>query len=245
MKILRYLLAFALVAGLSGVAKADDFQMVIIDPLPAPSDINFIFNQSFPVSLSACDSGQLNGLDPKLYLGCFTGLNDTGKVLTSLQIIIPVFGAPSGIGLDQPGCGLAGGGLDIFKNTPTCGFTNSNKDYFVNFTGGNLPTAPRLNGDCDDDRDGIAHGFNADDVPCNAASIFTIAVGFGKDCGTRSQCSQLTDQIVSDFNDNGGVVATANAPEPNSFLLMSTGVLSIGLVGVYRRRQISPFTPRL
>jgi hypothetical protein len=235
MKILRYMLAIVLAASLSGVAKADDFQMVIIDPLPKPSEINFVLNQNFPVTLSACKADQLNGLDPSLYLGCFTGLNDTGATLTKMEVVIPVFDISPGVP-DTPSCALPAG--SIFT---TCTFTSNSVDYFVNFSGGDLPTAPKANGDCDNDNDGNGHGFNADDVTCNQASIFTIAVGFGADCGTKKECKQETDAIVSDFNNNGGVVGIiTSTPEPNSLLLMSTGVLSIGLFGAYRRRHMLP-----
>jgi hypothetical protein len=240
MKILRYLLAIALAASLSGVARADDFQMVIIDPLPKPSEINFVLNQNFPVTLSACNADQLNGLSASLYLGCFTGLNDTGKPLTSIDVVVPVFYISPGV-LDTPNCALPTGTL--FSG---CTYTSNGVDYFVNFTGGNIPTAPKVNGDCDNDNDGNGHGFNADDVACNAASIFTIAVGFGTPCETKKECKQETNAILADFNDNGGVVGIANTtPEPNSFLLMSTGVLSIGLFGACKRRQVSPLNRKL
>jgi hypothetical protein len=240
MRMLRYLLVFAIafVPALSGVAHADDFQMVVIDPPSIPvSEVNFIYNPDFPVTLSACKANQLDGLSTKLYLGCFTGLNLTGETLTSLQLLVPIFDL--GGNQDTAGCGLVGDGLDIFTNTPTCGPDPGNSNYYlVDFTGGNLPTAIN-HGDCD--HDGDAGSLNQDDIDCDTASLFTIAVGIGEDCGTKSQCSTDQTDILSGFDDNPIGPADAQvdvAPEPSSLLLMSTGFLSLGLFGVYRRRQI-------
>ena len=215
MRILRYLMAIALVCGLSGVAKADDFQMVVVDPVPPANLITPILTNNFVVTLSTCQASQLFGLSAATYIGCFTGENETGKALTSLQILIPVFNL--GNQLDQPACAPASLNINIFSNV-TCGFTNNNQDYFVNLSGGNIPAATGVNGDCDNDGDGGAK-LNNDDVSCNAASIFTIAE------------AGVPVSTFPSFN------AVANTPEPSSIWLMSTGVLSIGLFGAYRRRQ--------
>ncbi len=181
MKILRYLLAMAAVAMMSGVAKADDFQMVVIDP---GYTVNVITDPSFTFSLSPCVApGQVPIGSP--YEGCFTGQNETGEALTSLLINIPAI-----VDDQSVGCALNGGGLDYFSNV-TC--TTGSNGYTLDFTGGS-----------------IAIG-----------DVFTIAEA-GAD--------------PADFPDNINAVGGA-APEPNSFLLMSTGVLSIGLFGAYRRRQ--------
>jgi hypothetical protein len=217
MRILRYLLAIALVA-VSGVAKADDFQMVVIDddPTPIPAYlITPVFTDGFSVTLSPCKASQLFGLSPGTYLGCFTGENETGAALTSLQILIPVFTFDDQT--DQPGCSPVS--QDVFK-TITCGFTSDNKDYFLDFSGGDLPPATGYKGDCDNDGDGGSK-LNEDDVKCNIASIFTIA-----------EAGVPANDFPDDFS------AVANAPEPNSFWLMSTGVLSIGLFGAWRRRRM-------
>jgi hypothetical protein len=196
MRMLRYLLAIALVSALSGVAKADDFkpgdfQMVVVDPFPPASLITQITTDTFQFTLSPCDPSQLFGLDPAVYLGCFTGENETSGPLTSLRMLIPVFDFNDE--LDQPGCSPVA--QDIFA-TVSCGFTNDNLDYFVDFSGGNIPPGSL------------------------AASVFTIAVA-----GVPPE----------DFPKD--VTVVANAPEPSSIMLLSTGVLSIGLFGVYRRRR--------
>jgi hypothetical protein len=238
MKLLRYLMAFALVWGLSGVAKADDFQMIVIDPNPAPSEVHLITTDDFTVTLSACNADQLDGLSTSLYLGCFTGLNVTGQALTCLQLLIPVFDL-NGV-QDTAGCGLVSGNINVFPGTPTCGLTSNGLDYYVDFTGGNLPTAPgkKNDGDCDNDGDGGQGHLNADDISCDLKSIFTIAVGVGANCGTQQQCANDVSQIDSGFDSGAGTSAVATpVPEPGSLLLMTTGVFSLGLFGAYRRRR--------
>jgi hypothetical protein len=238
--ILRYLFALALISGLSGVARADDFQMVVIDPPPTnvPNylEVHDITSDNFTVTLSACNADQLDGLSTSLYLGCFTGLNLTGAPLTSLQLLIPVFDL--GGKQDTAGCGLVPGNINIFKNTPTCGPDPGNSNYYiVDFTGGDLPTAPNK-GDCDNDGD--TGGLNQDDINCDTSYLFTIAVGVGADCGTKSQCSTDQTDILNGFDKNpiGKPDGQLNVtPEPSSLLLMSTGFLSLGLFGVYKRRQ--------
>jgi hypothetical protein len=215
MRILRYLVVVAVVCGLSGVAKADDFQMVVVDPLPAASEITLIHSDHFTVTLSTCNADQLFGLSPSTWLGCFTGENVTGAPLTSLQVIIPVFsfgGGPQPVGCDKVS-------QDVFA-TVTCGLTGDGKDYLLNFSGGAIPTAIGTNGDCDNDRDG-GTGLNNDDVTCNQASIFTIA-----------EAGVPAGDFPKGFTVDANVV-----PEPSSIWLLFTGVLSIGLFGAYQRRQ--------
>jgi hypothetical protein len=183
MKILRYLVAMAVVAMMSGVAKADDFQMVVIDP---SYSVNIITDTSFTFALAACVApGQVPvGSD---YLGCFTGQNETGSALTSLLIDIPAL-----VDGQTVGCALNGGGLDYFSNV-TCA-TEPN-GYTLDFTDGSIPEG----------------------------AVFTIA-----EAGASP----------SDFPTDNSAIGTSAAPEPNSFWLMSTGVLSIGMFGAYRRRQV-------
>lgn len=207
MRMMHCLLAISLVCGLSGVAKADDFQMIVIDPVPSQF-VTPITSLDFTFSFAACHSPSQVPTGSG-YVGCFTGENETGVALTSLDMLIPVF---SYQGPQTAGCSPFGGGLDIFT-TITCGTTPDGKDFFLDFRGGSIPTAT----DCDHDGDS---GKNADDLACNTASIFTIA-----EAGVPP----------ADFPEVH-VIANA-APEPNSFWLLSTGVLSIGMFGAYRRRQ--------
>jgi hypothetical protein len=226
---LRYLCVATLVCGMAGVAKADDFKMVVVDPTPSFGEVHDITSDSFSVTLSACHSDQ--GVDPTLYLGCFTGLNLSGAPLTNLQLLIPAFDISPGL-LDTPGCGLVTPlNLNVFPDTPQCGTTSNNQYFYVDFSGGNLPSAVN-NGDCDHDND--SGHLNQDDINCDTGSIFTIAVGFGTACTSSAQCLDETTQLTTDFT---GTEAEVNVtPEPSSVLLMSTGVLSIGLFGACRRR---------
>lgn len=235
MKMLRYLLALALIPALSSVAHADDFQMIVIDPpTPIPADrVNPIYSTNFTVNFptsgpaAGCDTAQLPGVsDPQDYFACFTGLNLTGTTLTSLSIEFPVFTLPGQTSVDTPSCPTVG--TADFPTQVYCGFTNNKQDYLIELAGGNILPAVR-GGDCDHDHDG-GDDLNRDDIGCNSASIFTIAVGVPGVILTPAEIQQ-------DFNTND--VANANTittPEPSSLLLLSTGFFSVGLFGVYRRR---------
>ena len=204
MKMLRYLLAMSLICGLSGMAKADDFQMVVIDPLPKPVPIT---SDYFTATLTSCKFGS--------YIGCFSGENETGAPITSLKILIPIFDYH---GPQTAGCapyGFDGTHKDIFSIV-SCGTTPDGKYFILNFSGGVIPIAGT---DCDHDGDG-GKKSNGDDEVC---SVFSIA-----EAGVK---------ITKDFNPFQ-LTVIANAPEPNSFWLMSTGFLSIGLFGMYRRRHM-------
>jgi hypothetical protein len=181
MKTLRYLLAIGLFCGLSGIAKADDFQMVVIDPIGG----SVITTTAFPFSFSPCAAGEVpsNPNNPNTYIGCFVGENGTGVDLTSLQLLIPP------IPNQSAGCSPFGEQLDIFTSI-TC--TSGPNGYLVNFAGGDIPLG----------------GF------------FLIAEA-GVDPTVFPQ-----------------VAAVANAPEPGSLLLLSTGVLAIGFFFTRRRNAV-------
>ena len=231
MRILRYLFAVALVCGLAGVAKADDFQMVVGDPTVPIYVLQPVYTDSFSLNFpttgpaAGCGApGQLPSsiTDPQDYTACFTGINLTGSALTSLQIEFPVFDLPGTSTPDTPNCPTLPSG-DVFSNI-SCGLTNGGADYLLQFSGGNIPTATIYNTAC------YIVPF---DVDCSSPAIFTIAFGIPGVSG------QGQDQVIN-MLDNEGLTADANAvvtPEPSSVLLMSTGLLSIGLFGVYRRRQ--------
>lgn len=206
MRTLRCLLAMSLITGLSGMAKADDFQMVVIDPLPKPVPI---FKNSFTATLTKCSFGHND------YVGCFSGENETGAPITSLKILIPVFEYH---GAQTAGCaafGFDGTYEDIFS-IRSCDTTPDGKSFILNFSGGIIPVAGT---DCDHDGDG-GKKSNEDDEVC---SVFTIA-----EAGVPA----------ADFPT---LHVTANAPEPDSLLLLSTGVLSGGFfLANWRRRTLSP-----
>jgi hypothetical protein len=130
MKLLRYLAAIVLMCGLSAVAKADDFQMVVIDPFTGPYSINPISTNAFSFGFAECEEpGQVPA--GSTFDGCFTGQNETGAILTSLQMTIPVFD-------DQTaGCSPSGTGLDLFSDV-TCGENSSDTDYILSFSGGSI-----------------------------------------------------------------------------------------------------------
>jgi hypothetical protein len=217
MRILRYLLAMALVAGLSGAAKADtfvpgDFAAVVIDPVPDPSEITLILNQSFPVSLAACHADQLDGLSTADFVGCFTGLNISGTPLTSLSMQFPAIFLTGHV-LDLPNCPVEP--QNIFSSI-TCGFTDpTDTAYILTFSGGNIPS--------------FGHGPDCPTTglppECEQDSLFTIAIG-------GIPFSSLPQNFTVQAN------TITVTPEPSSLWLMSTGVLSVGLFAAFRRRQI-------
>lgn len=126
MKMLHWFSTIALVCGLTGAAKADDFQMVVIDPPPAGYTVNVITSTSFSFSFSPCVApGQIPAGTP--YVGCFTGQNETGQLLTSLEIAVPLIPGQTA------GCSLFGSGLDLFSSA-TCSDTPGG--YVLNYTGG-------------------------------------------------------------------------------------------------------------
>jgi len=208
MRMLRYLFAIVLVLGLSSVARAGgNFQMVVVDP---PSYVDIITSPDLTVGLDPCVPGQVpHGHGDPTYDGCFTGLNDTGETLTSIDLLIPVILGFTPTCTDAPG--------SIFTTMSCDGLTPDGKDYIIDFSGGpGIPTAT----DCDDDGDG-GTGLNSDDLnaPCNADTIFTIAE---------------SGAPTSDFTTVA--VVGGEAPEPSSLWLLSTGVLSAGFFGNWRRR---------
>ena len=231
MKMLRYLFAIALVCGLTRVAKADDFQMVVADPTVPLDLIQPIFSDDFALTFpttgpaAGCQQSQLPGVSllNDAFTACFTGINLTGAPLTSLVIEFPTF--TYGGGTDTPSCPTESS--DAFPGSGiSC--TISGGDYLLQFSGGDIPTATLFNSFCYFDP------FVSGGVDCYSPAIFTIAIGIpGIDLITQGT---IIDTINSD-----DVTAAANVivtPEPSSILLMSTGVFSLGLFAAYRRRQI-------
>jgi hypothetical protein len=215
MRILRYLVAMATIASLSGLAKADtfvpgDFAAVVVDPLPAPGEITLILNQSFTVSLAPCQADQLDGLSPADFVGCFTGLNNSGTALTSLSMQFPAIFLTGHV-LDLPNCPVEP--QNIFTSI-SCGFTDSTDTaYILNFTGGNIPSFGH-GPDCP--RTGLTD-------QCEEDSLFTIAIG-------GIPFSSLPQNFTAQAN--------TVSPEPSSIWLAATGAMSIGLFAAFRRRQI-------
>lgn len=219
MRSLRVLLALAVFCGLPSVANASlggggNFQMVVVDP--TPSYVVPITSDVFTVTFSPCQTGQLPPGAPSTYIGCFSGQNDTGSPLTSLQLLVPPIPGES------VSCSSFGGGLDIFT-VVTCGEYTSGPltgDFFLNFSGGSIPAGDPRGCRDDDGEEGDNNGpdgdHDADDCP---GGIFTIA-----EAGiTPSSFPQVT--------------GTFNAPEPAPALLLSTGLLMGGLFYAGRRRR--------
>jgi hypothetical protein len=235
MRMLRYLFAIALISTLSGVAHADDFQMVVIDPIVPLYLIQPVYTDDFSLTFpttgphAGCKPSQLNGIPVSQQSGfdaCFTGINLTGAPLTSLQIELPTFTLPNQSSTDTPACPTFTS--DEFSSI-SCVINSTDTDYLLDFSVGSIPTATWFNSFC------FFNPFSNSNVDCDSPAIFTIAIGFPDTGLTEQQIDQVIDTDV-----NTGITADANlvAPEPSSLLLLSTGFFSLGLFGVFRRRQI-------
>lgn len=240
MRTLRCLFAMILVCGLAGVAKADDFRDVIVDPTVPLDLIQQVTSDAFTVDFpttgpaAGCHASQLPGVsDPQDFDACFTGINLTGKALTSIDLEFPVFTDPYTGTPDTPSCPTETS--DVFKSI-TCGYA-SNGDYLLEFSGGDIPSANIFNSFCYFDPFGHNPG-----VDCSSPAIFTIAIGIPAPAGdpplTPTQITEFFDTDTSTDANNPNPPMVYFTPEPSSILLMSTGVLCLGLFGAYRRRQV-------
>ena len=123
MKTLRFLFAFVLALGLSPHAKA--FQMVVLDPTYSIDVITDL--STFSISFSPCvEPGQLPVGTP--FAGCFSFQNETGLIITKLDIDVKAV-----IPGQSAGCALSSTGLDIFSN-PSC--SDVTGGYLLSFSGG-------------------------------------------------------------------------------------------------------------
>jgi len=132
MKVLRCLLAIAMVCGLSGVAKADqlDFHMVVLDPFATTP----IFTTPFSFTFDTCVAGQLPTNVQGSYVGCFSGVNRTGQDWIGLELI---FGNTGALGSQPASCALDGS-TDFFA-TASCSLTPDTTEYILDFSAGEIP----------------------------------------------------------------------------------------------------------
>lgn len=131
MKMFRWLLAIAMVCGLTNVAKANqDFHMVVLDPFATTP----IFTTPFQFSFGACVAGQLPTNVKNSYEGCFSGVNRTGQDWTGLEM---VFSNTAPLGSQPAGCALDGS-TDFFQSA-SCSLTPDGSQYILSFTAGEIP----------------------------------------------------------------------------------------------------------
>jgi hypothetical protein len=115
MKLLRFLPLIATVCMLSGIAKADDFKLGVLD---APTTTIDFTGAPLDVSFANC------GFD----IGCVTIANDTGHTLTSLQIDL------SSADLKTTGNCLTGNSEIFTSCTET--LIDNGTEYQFDFSGG-------------------------------------------------------------------------------------------------------------
>lgn len=88
MKMLRFLIATFLVLGLTSVANAVNFQMVVVDPPPTYTfyDITSL-DTAYTLSWGDCAPGEVAPGVPSE--GCISLLNGSGTTITSLDLSVP------------------------------------------------------------------------------------------------------------------------------------------------------------
>lgn len=120
MKLLPYLPAMVAICALSGMAQAHAFKLGILDA--PPSEIEFTGAPLTGLMFAPCSSGSTDG--------CITIENDTGQMLTSLQLEF------SATGLTTPGgCNTTGTSI-AFTNCSFSETTGSNPQYIFDYSGG-------------------------------------------------------------------------------------------------------------
>jgi hypothetical protein len=137
MRLLPYLLAIVLVCSTAGIAKGDDFRMVVLDPPPASFPTYPIFDSPFTFTFAPCAVGQLPTGTSGTYDGCFSGVNRTGQDWTSLTLS---FSNNTALSDAAPAnCSPDGGGLDIFSEPgPGNCDLHDDQQYILIFSGGLL-----------------------------------------------------------------------------------------------------------
>ena len=135
MKSLRLLLVLITALAITRVGRADDFQMVVIDPQPIQIPLYDIqagdLDQPFSVSFSTCQPGELPTGSPS-YQGCIDFLNGTGQVLTGLTLSVP-----DALGIVGQTADCPSDPNNIFSNL-SCPSNPLNGTWTLSFTGGSI-----------------------------------------------------------------------------------------------------------
>jgi hypothetical protein len=120
MKLLRYALALLTMCALSGMGQAHAFKLGILDA--PPSEIEFTGAPLTGLMFASCGGGSTDG--------CITIENDTGHMITSLQLEFSATGLTTSGGCDSTGTSIA------FTNCSFSETTGSNPQYVFDFSGG-------------------------------------------------------------------------------------------------------------
>jgi hypothetical protein len=198
MKMLRFLFAFVLAIGLSAFAKADDFQMVVLDPTYTGTYIIHPLTDlsTFSVTFTECEEpGQLpSGAD---FDGCYSFQNETKITITGLDISV------NGLVPGQTvGCALSSTGLDIFSD-PECSDvtvvtdgTSAIVGYLLGFSGGSI-TPGEIVTIAEKGVDVTETSFPptsvTPDVAPEPSSIYLLSTGI---CAVGSLCAQRRRRLI-------------------------------------------------
>jgi hypothetical protein len=209
MRNLRYLIAVTLFCGLTAAANAAQVNFQVIVIDPNPANVFHLTDSTLQPLSVNWGSCAGNPAPITHFDGCFSIENETTHTITTLTLFMA-----NAQNSNPNACPTFAN--DAFLNAPVC--TNTLGGFLVYLSGGNILPASHHNDFRDDDRD---------DDDANP-SIFTIG-----------------EDGVNDPNRNLVTTATVNSPtpaatpEPNSLLLLATGVLTGGglMLGDWRRRM--------
>jgi hypothetical protein len=205
MKLLLSLLALTLFFG--STAPAHAYRINVLDPYTTFD----VTSQPFTAEFAACDPAEF---PPGVSSGefCFSGKNETGQTITTLELIVPDTGVFAGQNLD---CSATS--QSIFSAS-SCGVYNGYDVFF--FSGLDI----------------ITHADVTNQNP-NADSFLIIIDNLDLPPGTDP--TDVTLPPAGASTPDALVIPPAAIPEPNSLVLLSTGLL-IGGFFFARKRGLLP-----
>lgn len=212
MKTFRFALALAVLFGMTGVANA--YRINVLDPITTYQ----IMTPNFTVVFSACETGQLpHGATPDPGSLCFSGLNETGATITTIQFSIPTSGP---LAHGNPACDAVSG-QSIYANATCSRYSDGNTVFF--FSGLNILTDTDPNANAANDSFLIyLSGVPQSTVPSDIQPAQV----------TQPPTLTLPQGVTP-------LPPLSSTPEPGSFALLSTGLASLGATAWRKRRVLA------